>query len=161
MPTIHPPPDAITSFRDDYRFLSNFYPSPVEYENYLYPTVEHAYQSLKSLDPTTRKYIASCLTPSGAKYYAKKIPLRPDWNDVKLQIMYDLVYDKFTRHNNLTTKLLATYNRLLIEGNNHNDTYWGAVPERVYIDGNFTTIYKGSNHLGKILMEVREKILPF
>ena len=30
------------SFRDEYSFLSNFYPSPVTYRGVVFPTAEHA-----------------------------------------------------------------------------------------------------------------------
>lgn len=43
-------------------------------------------------------------------------------------------------------KLLATRDRMLIEGNDWGDTFWGMV------DG------EGENNLGKILMRVREEI---
>ena len=41
----------IRSFTGEYRFLSNFFPSPVEFEGLVFPTVEHAFQAAKALSP--------------------------------------------------------------------------------------------------------------
>src|SRR6185503_14597055 len=40
----------IDSFKDEYRFLSNFYPAPVQFDGIRFPTVEHAYQFARTLD---------------------------------------------------------------------------------------------------------------
>jgi len=55
-------------------------------------------------------------------------------------------YAGITEHLDLREKLLETDNRQLVEGNWHGDTFWGACGG------------KGQNHLGKILMEVREEL---
>lgn len=73
-------------------------------------------------------------------------PIRPDWENVKLRVMYDIVKAKFLQNEKLQAKLLATRDRMLIEGNDWGDTFWGMV------DG------EGANNLGKILMRVREEI---
>lgn len=59
--------------------------------------------------------------------------------------MEDLLREKFQRKD-LKQKLLDTGDAELIEGNTWGDTYWGMV-------GN-----KGHNHLGRLLMKVREEI---
>lgn len=40
----------INSFKGPNRFLSNFYPSIIEYNNIIYPTVEHFFQAGKTTD---------------------------------------------------------------------------------------------------------------
>jgi hypothetical protein len=62
--------------------------------------------------------------------------------------MEDLVRQKFTRHPDLKEKLLATGNRPLYEGNTWRDHFWGVSSKTL----------KGQNHLGKILMRVREDL---
>ena len=50
-----------------YDFLSNFYPSTVSFEGMLYPTVEHAYQAAKTIDPKIREIIRKANGPGEAK----------------------------------------------------------------------------------------------
>jgi ribA/ribD-fused uncharacterized protein len=133
----------IESFHGEYRFLSNFYPSIVEFEKVLYPTAEHAYQAAKTLDPKVRQEIARCTTPGEAKRMGKCIALRPNWDNLKLTAMAMIVGDKFYRHPDLADKLLATKDAVLIEGNWWGDTFWGVCKG------------KGENHLGKLLEGVR------
>lgn len=37
----------ISSFRGEYRFLSNFYPAEVEMDDRIYPSVEHSHDDLR------------------------------------------------------------------------------------------------------------------
>lgn len=142
----------ITSFRDEYAFLSNFYPSQIVLDGILFPTVEHAYQSYKTLDMEKRKLISQIVTPRKAKRYGRTIDLRPDWEAVKLNVMNRLLRRKF-RIPELKMKLLSTIGSDLVEGNTWGDMYWGCVwqtlPEEKWI---------GENHLGKLLMQIREEI---
>lgn len=136
----------INSFTGKYRFLSNFYGAPVEINDWLFMTSEHAYQAAKSLDPIVwRSVQKDCLTPGQAKRYGSKINLRPDWNQVKLGIMTEIVEVKFEQNPHLMMQLIDTEDQELIEGNVWGDTYWGVC------NG------KGENHLGKILMQIREQ----
>lgn len=142
----------ITSFHDEYAFLSNFYPSKVTLDGILFPTVEHAYQSYKTLDMKKRALISRLSTPGNAKRYGRTLDLRPDWDDVKLGVMERLLRRKF-RIPELEKKLLSTIGSDLVEGNTWGDKYWGCVwqtlPEGKWI---------GENHLGKLLMQIREEL---
>jgi ribA/ribD-fused uncharacterized protein len=109
--------DDITSFRDDYDFLSNFYPVEIRFENAVYPTVEHAFQAAKTDDPKERARVRACATPASAKSTGRRVTLRKDWETVKIGIMESLVRTKFTDHPDLREKLLATGERRLVEGN--------------------------------------------
>lgn len=136
------PLTRITKFDGAYRFLSNFYPSPIVRQNIVYPTVEHAYQASKTLDDLDRLCIARCGTPGKAKSIGKYVVLRDDWDGVRLQIMEELLLTKFV-DDTLRAKLLMTDKAELIEGNEWGDRFWGVC------NG------KGENHLGKLLMKVR------
>jgi len=137
----------IEEFQNKYRFLSNFYYSPVEYEGIIYPSNEHAFQAAKTLDIETRKIMSKINTPDEVKHYGRRVDLRKDWEDVKLQVMYDIVKIKFFSNEILKRKLIDTYDEELVEGNYWNDFYWGICKG------------KGENHLGKILMKVREELV--
>ena len=136
---------SIESFSGEYRFLSNFWPCLVALDGTLYPSVEHAYQAAKTLDPEERASVRNADGPYKAKKAGRAVILREDWGDVKLDVMADLVYQKF-QHPELREKLLATGNQELIEGNHWKDFFWGVC------NG------KGQNHLGRILMDVRSQL---
>lgn len=127
-------PTVIDSFRGDYAFLSNFYPAPTEYQGIVYPSAENAYQAAKTFGD--RKPFES-MTPAAAKKAGRLVNLRPDWDQVQLQIMQEVVYSKFSKNADLAHLLLATGKAELIEGNTWGDTFWGIC------NG------KGENHFGK------------
>lgn len=135
----------ITSFRGSYRWLSNFYPAYVEFEGERYPTVEHAFQAAKTLEPRLRRAVRDVATPGLAKKMGRALQLRPDWEAVKLDVMLNLLRQKFA-HIRLLDLLLATGEAKLIEGNTWGDRFWGTV------DG------EGENHLGRLLMQVRDEL---
>ena len=138
----------IDSFSGEYRFLSNFYQAEVEFEGMMYPSTEHAYQAAKTLDIKSRAMFQGG-TAGQAKRLGQVIILRDDWthDNVKISVMYAVLLDKFTRHQDLRKQLIATSPNELIEGNTWNDTFWGVC------DG------KGKNHLGKLLMSIRQEII--
>ena len=137
--------DKIDLFRGEYAFLSNFQKCNIEFEGNIYPTVEHTFQAAKTFDKEERKRILSFTSPIIAKRIGRKVKLRPDWEDVKCDIMLLLLKKKF-EDPELAEKLLATGDAELIEGNNHGDRFWGMV------NG------EGKNILGKLLMEVRDDL---
>lgn len=138
----------IDSFIGPFRYLSNFYIAPVKYEGIVWQSSEHAYQAMKSLNRHVWEEIASSdMTPGQVKRYGAKLDMRKDWDQVKLKIMSDIVTCKFNQNPFLMALLLETKGCNIIEGNTWGDTYWGQCP-----------IGNGKNHLGKILMGIRDDI---
>lgn len=135
----------ITEFEREYRWLSNFWPVPVKYEGFNYPSVEHAYVAAKTDQAALRQKIAH-MTPGSAKRYGRTLPLRKDWEEIKLGVMRNLLEQKF-QPGYLRDRLMATNDRELIEGNAWGDTYWGVCKG------------VGENHLGKLLMQIRTEIM--
>ena len=133
----------INQFRGKYYFLSNFYSSPVTYEGLTYLSNEAAFQSAKTF--SDRECFTN-LDPSSAKKLGRKVQLRPDWEETKYNVMYEIVKAKFTQNLDLKTKLLETDNQYLEEGNTWGDKICGTV------NG------VGENNLGKILMRVKDEI---
>lgn len=142
----------IEHFAGEYGFLSNFYfPAPVMLDGVEYPTTEHAYQACKTLDKNYRKKIKNTSGAGKAKKLGQKksmdkcgVKLRPDWENIKLNVMLDLLRQKFS-NGELKQKLLDTGDAELIENNWWGDFYWGMV------NG------EGENHLGRLLMKVRNE----
>ncbi len=138
--------DMIDSFTGKHRFLSSFYLCSVTYTDVTYASAEHAYQTSKTLDAVARRRIRSARTPAQAKKFGQQATMRKDWEVLKLMVMRAIVSAKFEQNPELRRRLLATGDEQLVEGNWWNDTFWG-----VY-NG------EGENHLGRILMEVREEL---
>lgn len=136
----------IGTFDGEYAFLSNFYPFFITDEDYItYPTVEHYFQAMKTLDKGVRFYIAIQATPGKAKRLGRKLDLRPDWEFIKDSIMEKALRIKFSNPE-LRKALLNTGDEYLEEGNTWGDQYWG--------------VYNGvgKNTLGKLLMKIRQEI---
>jgi ribA/ribD-fused uncharacterized protein len=134
----------IRSFSGAYEFLSNFYYVAIQFEGEWYLSVENAYQAAKSLVPAQRERFRE-VGPGGAKRLGRQVTLRPDWEEVKEEVMLELLRKKFA-YNGLRLQLLETGNAQLIEDNTWGDTYWGVCGG------------KGRNRLGVLLMQVREEL---
>ena len=144
--------DKISSFREEYRFLSNFYQHPFEYEGLVYPNAEAAFQAQKcSSDEEKIKYTTQ-KNPVRAKQMGKKEPNLPaDWDEISYDIMREMLRAKFSVHE-LAEKLRATGDAYLEEGNHWHDNRWGKCTcEKC-------STKKGLNQLGKILMEIRSEL---
>lgn len=125
--------------------MSNFWPVEIVGPGQLvYPSVEHAYVAAKSENSKDWFVIRDLSTSGKAKRYGKSIKLRGDWDSIKLILMTNYVNQKF-RNDPLLAMLKETAPHELVEGNTWGDTYWGQCP-----------IGNGANHLGKILMRIRD-----
>lgn len=136
---------TIDSFSGQYRFLSNFYPCDMDVAGVRYATLEHAFQAEKTVNPTEREIVRKARTPGQAKALGRRVTLREDWNDIRFDVMRELLRIKFS-DKVLRAELLDTGDAKLVEGNHWNDVTWGVC------NG------KGENWLGKLLMEIREEI---
>lgn len=143
----------ISEFRGAHFFLSNFYPCIVQYEGHTFLSSESAFQAAKVTpsDTELRQAMALIASPKKAKHFGRQVPLRPDWDEVKLTVMSDILHIKFTEPA-LRKYLVDTFPHELIEGNWWGDTYWGAV-----LDGMHHFV--GENWLGKLLMRERIRIM--
>ena len=141
----------IAMFENDFAFLSNFDDSPFEIGGITYPTVEHWFQAWKTADLETHKAIAAAPTPGKAKRMGRRVELRPDWEEIKVEIMRAGLWYKFSNPN-LRDKLLATGDEELMEGNTWHDNTWGNCVCQRCQD------IPGRNMLGMLLMELRQEI---
>jgi len=146
----------INSFTGRSRFLSNFYPVTIEHQGIKYPSVEHYYVAMKIKNDQQidgryityidcREMIAKMPDPSKVKQFGKILKLRKDWDDVKLDVMLWGIREKF-KNEDLRQLLAETGDEELVEGNWWGDKFWGV------------SNGEGENHLGKILMKVREEL---
>ena len=134
------PMDRVPSFRDDLYFLSNMFPCKVQE----FSCVESYFQAMKCPDRAD-EFIG--LNGYQAKALGRRVKLRTDWNDERISVMRGILFIKF--QGKLLERLKAIEGEI-VERNTWNDTFWGVC------NG------KGENHLGKLLMEVRDaEVRPF
>jgi ribA/ribD-fused uncharacterized protein len=150
----------IADFSGEYRFLSNFFPSQVsDFQGFWYPTVEHAYQALKTLNLNHREKISNMATPGEAKKFGQIVQIRPDWDKIKYAEMVLLLRQKF--RGSLKKQLLETHPKFLVEGNTWGDNYWGWDTKEAGINLESARYlcepWCSNNHLGRALMLVREE----
>ncbi len=133
-----------------YGCFSNFSPHPIEIQGTYWPTVEHYYQAQKFVGSEEAIIIPSihgAPTPEEAAALGRHgRKLRSDWEMVKTDVMRAAVLKKFSTHTEIQKVLLVTGDEVLVE-NSPTDYFWGCGADKT-----------GQNHLGKILMSVREEI---
>lgn len=150
---------CVARFRDEYAFLSNFHKCKIkDYEGNEFTSAEAMFQSYKTTDPKIRAKFAK-MNPKEAKAAGRKVKLRSDWEEIKFDVMWYVVYQKFAQNTLLARKLIETSGMRLVEGNTWGDKYWGAVPTDVPVKDKNVTIWEGENRLGQILMQVRHILL--
>lgn len=130
---------------DEYGAFSNFAPYPIELDGKVWPTTEHYFQAQKFIGSEHAEEIRAVDSPMTAARMGRDRarPLRPDWENVKDDVMRRALRAKFTQHSMLRDMLLATGDAVIVE-HTKNDAYWG--------DGGDGT---GRNMLGRMLVELR------
>lgn len=146
-------PSVIDRFADDYHFLSSFYMKKLEYQGVIYKSAEHAYQAMKALKAEERQQIRLAPTAAQAKRLGRKCDSNVEqWDRSKFEIMRAILRQKFKADSVLADQLLATGTKMLIEGNDWNDQYWGMIWNP------HTRSWLGSNYLGMLLMTRRAEL---
>jgi N-glycosidase YbiA len=136
---------------EPYGCFSNFSPHSVVLKGQRWATAEHYYQAQKfvgTTDAAVCQAIWQAATPEQAAALGRnpRHCLRPDWEQVKIQVMREAVLKKFQTHLDIQEILLSTGEEWLIE-NSPVDTYWGCGSD-----------HTGQNQLGRILMAVRQEL---
>ena len=152
-------PERVCFYEQDFYPLSNFSAFAVQIGSWVFPTSEHAYHWHK-FGSAPSGYMASVMisvaekvatAPSAHESFkvaeANKSLRRVDWDDVKVNIMREIIRAKVGQHEYVRRKLLATGDRELVE-NSWRDDFWGWGPNR-----------DGQNMLGKLWMEVRAELV--
>lgn len=167
--------ESILKFRQEFSYLSNFnvLKNKIHYFGYYYISVEAGYMAQKCDDVAWKQYCSTISSHSNAqsemKKAAYKVDLVKDFRDKQLKIMLDLLRLKFRNNPELANKLVATYPRMIMEGNVWNDRYWGATIPKQNLSDNVELeklyekfpqyFYVGQNYLGRLLMKVRDELI--
>ena len=124
----------------------------MEYRGFLYPTSEHAYQAAKFLDPKLREKVRALRSAHEALKFTRqseiKKDIRSNWQEVKLQIMEEILRAKLSQHKYVQRKLLESGDREIIK-DSPRDEFWGRGEN-----------WDGANHLGKLWMKLRAELEP-
>lgn len=147
---------VIGPFSGRYRFLSNFW------DKHGKPS-EHFFQAAKTTDKEARALILAAPTAGAAKRLGspagfrelsetlgREVSLRPDWEEIKLDVMAWCLERKF-EHPELRQWLLETGDAELVEFNHWHDCTYGRCTCAEHKG-------EGENHLGRLLMELRAKL---
>lgn len=132
-----------------HRFLSNFHYEPVTYEGMEYVATENAYQAAKTTNLKVRARFQTVEPKEAKKMGSKKAGIimpRPDWDDVRIDVMRELQRQKFKPGTELSQRLLDTGDHVILENNWWKDRFWGVC------DG------VGENWMGILVMERREEL---
>ncbi len=141
-------------------WLSNFAPTPGlrlpfgyhghhENDRVPVPTVEHWFQACKATSRRQFDVILASGTAAGAKRAGRETELRPDWEQVKFEVMLCALRGKFALEP-YHSALLLTHPHPLAE-DSPSDYVWGARDP----DGG----HGGENLLGLALMRVRDELI--
>ena len=143
--------DEVIGFypREFYPF-DNFSSFKVEWNGYLFSSVEEAYQAasfMGSDEELVEKIKKSHFADEAQRIaYANRDKRREDWDDVKVSIMEELLRLKIEQNPYVKKKLLQTGDYMIVE-DSPKDDFWGWGPNR-----------NGQNNLGKLWMKLREKL---
>ena len=154
--------------------LSNFYPCKIEQESdngrsIVFKSAEHCYQYnkvqflLKSRrDPTiSLQDIMQAKTAATAKWLGDKVNNHPDlhmWHQRELQVLHDILNLKLKCCHSFRRKLEDSGNALLYHS--VSDKYWGIGIESNEVSHPLnTSSITGKNQHGKLLMEIRSKLV--
>lgn len=154
-----------------YGAFSNLFRREIKINGMTFPTVEHAYQSLKPRDARVRDWLMAAPAPSLVALAAHVLPseeadpteimgrtadallgfhTRPGWSRLRYPWMFACLEAKFAQHSDLRELLLSTGDSQIIEAGRIDDDAgrrWGIVNGR------------GQNYLGRMLMRVRAGLL--
>lgn len=147
--------------------FSNWHPSPIEYENYDYDDIEFSnseqmFMWLKAIsfdDYESADKILACKTPREAKDLGRIVKNYDDskWNTLRYDAMLQACLCKFRQNQDMKNDLLATGDRILVEASPY-DKIWGIGMAADHPDIEDESKWKGTNLLGKVLMDVRKQL---
>ncbi len=136
-------------YEQEFYVLSNFSAFQIEWRDKRFQTSEHAYQSEKFPEGS---YAYDLIRGSWSAHDAFKIAEKykadvyPNWSDIRVNIMREILWAKLRQHEYVKRKLLATGDRELIE-DSWRDDFWGWGPDK-----------NGYNMLGELWMEIRDEL---
>ena len=149
----------VTPFKGKGDVLSNFYPCQLRVFDRDFKSSEHAYQYMKALscrDQDMAREICKLDCPREVKILSVKMKTNDEWKRAKLDIMREIITAKAEYVPEYKEALLSA-NQIIAEAV-PDDCYWSSglsKEEIVWVD---TLNWPGHNVMGRLHMELREKI---
>ncbi|AKM80189.1 TPA: DUF1768 domain-containing protein [Candidatus Saccharibacteria bacterium] len=139
---------SIPYYETSYFIFHNFSAHAIKIDGVIYPTAEHAFHAQKFESEELRSRIVACPSPIAAFTLGKELKPqhRSDWNEVKVDVLTNIIRQKALQNPDVKEALLRTGVEEIVEVN-PKDSFWGSGA-----DG------KGWNYTGKILMKIREEL---
>ena len=154
--------EMVTPFRADSNPLSNFFKCNITFQDRVFKSSEHAYQFTKCMflnrdDLAESVYDAE--TPRDAKSIAAVLhrhELMAEWTKIKVNAMCKILAAKWNCSGRFRQTLMATSNMIIAEATQ--DMFWGVGVAPNLALHTKSTKFLGSNHLGRSLMALRDKV---
>jgi len=145
-----------------YGILSQWFPCEIVVEGIRYATCEQYMMAKKALLARDLQYYALIMCepdPQKCKKLGRAVRnLDVDaWDHCKGEVVYHANMAKFAQNSQARYTLLSTDDKILAEANPH-DIIWGIGLDACHPDSMDPSKWRGQNLLGKILMQVRDKI---
>ena len=129
-------------------YLANYSNHGFSIDGIYYKTVEHYYQAMKFDNDEIKKKIINAATPKEASNIGRdrnNIRIK-DFKDYKIDVMHNGILEKFRQNRDIAYKLIETRNKDIVEAT-IDEYFWGIGKDKT-----------GENNIGKIIVEVRERI---
>jgi len=107
-----------------WRGLSNFERSPIVIDGKEYLSVEHFFQSSKAATQWEHEMIRGTPSPKEAKRVGRTVALRPDWEEIKMDVMLKGLLAKFRQHEQFRDLLLSTGTVMIRHRERTFASYW-------------------------------------
>ncbi len=138
-------------YEREFFVFSNFSSFQVFWRGRLWPTSEHAYQAARFSGMCSELEERCFQARSAHEAYrimqANRHKERPNWENEKLLVMYDICKAKLEQNPYVKEKLLQTMDELIVE-DSPKDPFWGWGADR-----------QGRNELGKVWMKLRKELI--
>jgi len=132
----------------DLGYLANYSNHGFSIDGVYYKTVEHYYQAMKFDNEEIKNRIINAETPKEASNIGRDRNNKriDNFKDIKNDIMFNGILEKFRQNRDIAYKLVETRKALIAEAT-IDEYYWGIGKDK-----------SGQNNIGKILVQVRERI---
>jgi len=158
--------DKYVLFWGEEDIYSNFYPAQFDMEGHHFYWSEQSYMWLKAIsfsDTETANDILKMCNVNNTPIQCKKLGRQvknfdPEvWKLKCIPAMYLAVQHKFAQNSWLSKQLLDTENKVLVEASPY-DKIWGIGLAEGDPEAQDESKWKGTNLLGKVLMDVRKEL---
>jgi hypothetical protein len=148
--TIKTSAKKVEFYSPEFYCFDNFSAHQVKIWGKVFPTAEHAYQWKKFAD--TKPKIAESILAAPSPILARETAIKnkssrlSNWEDLRVQIMTEILNAKYSQHKDVQQKLPMTGAKIIV-GNPPSHKFWGVGENN-----------KGANVFGKIWMKIRNDI---